>query len=120
MAKRGSLLVSLEIVISTSIRGVFLGPRVLVCNAGCGTSGILVVVVRRNVRICVYPIVEVVIRKGGIVSCGIPLPSRTLRCLQQRLLACRLEKLISNSVGFHQVASLRIDVLVIIVVDINS
>ena len=76
--------------------------------------------VARNTRVCVNSIADIVLRKGGIVSCGIPLPSRTLRCLQQRLLACRLEKLISNSVGFHQVASLRIDVLVIIVVDINS
>ena len=36
MGKRSSLLVSLGIVISTSIRGIFLGSRVLVCNGGYG------------------------------------------------------------------------------------
>ena len=36
MGKLASLLVSSGIVISTSIRGLFLGPGVLVCNGGCG------------------------------------------------------------------------------------
>ena len=36
MAKHGSLPVSLGIVISTSIRGLFLGPGVPVCNGGYG------------------------------------------------------------------------------------
>ena len=36
MEKGGSLPVSLEIVISTSIRGLFLGPGVPVCNGGYG------------------------------------------------------------------------------------
>ena len=36
MGKGASLRVSLGIEISTSIRGLFLGHGVLVCNGGCG------------------------------------------------------------------------------------
>ena len=77
-------------------------------------------VVVRNARICVDSIEDIVLRKGGIAQYGTPLLSRALRCLQQRLLACRLEKLSSAVVGFRSVASVRIDVLNIIIVDINS
>ena len=36
MGTSGSLPVSLGIVISISIRGLFMGPGVPVCNGGCG------------------------------------------------------------------------------------
>ena len=101
MGKRGSIPVSLGIVISTSIRGLFLGHGVPVCNSGCGMSGIWVVVVDRNPRICVDSIANTVLRKGGIVQSEISLPSRALHCLQQRLLVHRLDKLSSNCVGFR-------------------
>ena len=50
------------------------------------------------------------IEKAWDCLIGIPLPSRVLLCLQHCLLVCMLEKLISDVVGFHYVASLRIDV----------
>ena len=73
-------------------------------------------VVVRNARICVDSIEDIVLRKGGIAQYGTPLLSRALRCLQQRLIVCRLEKLTTDFVGFRLVASLRIDVLNLIVV----
>ena len=72
-----------------------------VCYGGYSMLGILVVVVVRNARVCVDSIADVVLRKGRIVKPGISLPSRDLRCLQQRLFVCRLEKLPSDNVGFH-------------------
>ena len=67
MGKRGRLPVSLDIVISTSIRPLFLRPGVLVCNSGYGVCRILVVVVVRNIIICVDSIVDIVLRKSRIV-----------------------------------------------------
>ena len=58
-------------------------------------------VVARNVRTCVDSIGDIVLRKRGILSSGILVPSRALRCLQQCLLASRLEKLSSGSGGFR-------------------
>ena len=58
-------------------------------------------VVVTSVRIFVDSIVGIVLREGGIVSSGIPLRSRVLRCLQQRLLVCRLETLIAECLGFR-------------------
>ena len=40
MGNSGSLLVSLGILISTFMRGLFLGPGVPVCNGGCVILGI--------------------------------------------------------------------------------
>ena len=115
MGKRGSLPVSLSSVISTSIRGLFLGRRVPVYKGGYGMWGIWVVVVARIARICVDSIRAVVLRKCGIVQFGIPLPSIALHYLQQCLPVCRLEKLISECVGFSYTASLRIDLWIFIV-----
>ena len=58
-------------------------------------------VAARNISIYVNSIGDIVLTKGVIVDCGIPLPSRALHCLQERLLVCRLEKLSSDYVGFH-------------------
>ena len=67
MGKHGSLLESLGIVISTSIRGLFLEPKVLVCLGGCGMCGIWVVVVARSARICINFVVDIMLRKARIV-----------------------------------------------------
>ena len=40
MGNCGSLLMIIEIVISVSIRGLFIGPEVLVCNSVHGTCKI--------------------------------------------------------------------------------
>ena len=58
---------SLQILISAFMRELFLRPEVLVCNGGCGSYRIYVVVVARNARICIDSIGDVVLRQGGIV-----------------------------------------------------
>ena len=54
-------------MIPTSIRGLFLVRAVPVCNYSCGTWGIWLDVVDRNARIYIDSIVDIVLRKDGIV-----------------------------------------------------
>ena len=67
MENYSSLLVSLRIVISTSNRGLCLGPGMLVSYSDCGICGLLVVVIARNVRICIDSIRDIVLRTRGII-----------------------------------------------------
>ena len=92
MGKHCSLQVSLVIMISTFIRGLFLEPGVLVCNSGCGMWETWVAVVGRYARIYVASIGDIVLRNGVIVESEMRLPSRFLRCWQQHLVVCRFGK----------------------------
>ena len=75
-------------------------------------------VVARNGRIYIDSFDNIMLRKHAIVKSVILLPSITLRCLPPRLPVCRLEKPISDSVGYHEVDSPSIELLNLIVVDI--
>ena len=67
MGKLGNLPMSLGIVSSTSINGLFLGPGVPVCNGGYRMCGIWVVVVARNTRRYVDSMADIVLRNSRIV-----------------------------------------------------
>ena len=67
MGKRSSLLARLGIVLSASITGLILGPRVPVYHGGCSTCKMWVLKVARSTIICIDPIGDIVYRKGGIV-----------------------------------------------------